>query len=56
MTDLRTRSNLNLTFPVAFNKTMKVGEAGQVSQPVQGKQAGAGGLVQADRTTSLEAF
>ena len=45
----------NLAFHVAFHKTMRASrgrrpsQARQVSQPVQEKQAGAGGPVQADR-------
>ena len=46
----------DLTFRVAFNKTVRASkasgasEAGEVSQPVRAKRAGAGGPVQADRT------
>ena len=46
----------DLTFRVAFNKTLRASKesgaskAGQVSQPVPGKQAGAGGPVQGNHT------
>ena len=42
-----------LTLCVAFNKTVRANEAGEVSQPVRAKRAGAAGPDQADRTVNI---
>ena len=39
---------------LSMSKSKGASEAGQVSQPVQAKQAGAGGPVQADRTVKKQ--